>query len=188
MDEKYGVGYRFQQFDQIRRNWASFMAVGILLIILGSAAIGFSVFTTLFSIFILGSLLTSTGILQIVQSFWARKWSGLFLSAALGILYLVTGVICFARPAASAMALTLLIAAFSLINGLVKMFNATLLRFSQSGWVFLNGLITFILGILILADWPVSGLWVIGLFVGIDILLLGWTWVLLALSAKENEP
>ncbi|CCB86650.1 MULTISPECIES: HdeD family acid-resistance protein [Parachlamydia] len=187
MDEKYGLGYRFQEFDQIRRNWTGFLAIGILLIIIGSAAIGFSVFTTLFSIFILGAFLASAGILQIIQSFWARKWSGLFLSAALGILYLVTGVICFARPTSSAIALTLLIAAFCLISGLVKMFNAIVLRFSQWGWVFFNGLITFILGILILSDWPVSGLWVIGLFVGIDILLLGWTWVLLALSAKKSE-
>lgn len=186
-NQKYGLSYGFHEVGEIRRNWGGFLALGLFLILIGAAAIGFSTFATLFSVILLGGLLIASGVVQIVQSFWARRWSGLFFSLLLGILYLVTGVLCIARPASSALALTLLIAAFCFVGGLFKMINALILRFPYWGWVFFNGLVTFILGVLILSEWPVSGLWVIGLFVGIDILLLGWTWVVLALSARPKN-
>jgi uncharacterized membrane protein HdeD (DUF308 family) len=184
--QRYGWSHGFHDVAEIRKNWGGFLALGLLLIILGSLGIVYSIFTTFFSVFLLGALLVASGIIEIIQSFWARHWSGVFFSILLGILYLVTGGLCFARPVASAVALTLLIAAFCFIGGLFKMINALILRFSHWGWVFFNGLVTFILGMLIVADWPVSGLWVIGLFVGIDILLLGWTWVVLALAARKS--
>jgi uncharacterized membrane protein HdeD (DUF308 family) len=118
----------------------------------------------------------------------ASKWSGLFLSLLLGILYIITGLLCIANPRMAAITLTLWIAALCFVIGLFKMITSLMLRFEHWGWVFFNGLITFILGALIYANWPVSGLWVIGLFIGIDLILAGWTWVLLSLGLHKSLP
>ncbi|MBA3722699.1 MAG: DUF308 domain-containing protein [Parachlamydiaceae bacterium] len=160
--------------------------MGIILIILGMIALSYNFFTTYYSIVVLGSLLVISGAVQIAQSFLARKWSGLFLSLLVGILYIVVGFMCLAKPTQTAMSLTLLIAAFLFIGGLFRMITSALLRFDQWGWVFFNGVITFILGIMIFSEWPISGLWVIGLFIGIDMILSGWSWVLLALTARPQ--
>lgn len=131
-----------------------------------------------------GIFLLAVGIIQIVEALMAHKWSGVFFSLLIGILYLVTGFLCVTRPAVTAIGLTFWIAAFCFIAGLFRMFSAVLLRFKHWGWVFFNGLITFLLGLMIYMDWPLSGFWVIGLFLGIDIILSGWTWIMLALTAK----
>ena len=54
------------------------------------------------------------------------------------------------------------------------------------GMVFFNGVVTFLLGAMIYANWPLSGLWVIGLFIGVDLILAGWSWVLLSLTARSK--
>jgi uncharacterized membrane protein HdeD (DUF308 family) len=171
----------------VRENWQWFLGLGLLLILLGTAIIGSSYYATIFSVILLGVFLIAAGAVQIVQAFMERKWSGLFLSLFLGILYIVTGFVCVARPATAAISITLWIAAFCLIVGLFKIFSSVILRFDQWGWVFFNGIVTFLLGILIYEGWPLSGLWVIGLFIGIDLILSGWSWVILSLSARTKK-
>ncbi|MBA3816348.1 MAG: HdeD family acid-resistance protein [Parachlamydiaceae bacterium] len=183
MDNKLTT--RFRDIDEVRQNWGWFFALGILLVLLGCAVISSSFYATIFSVFILGIFLLGAGIVQIVQAFLARKWSGLFLSLMLGILYIVVGTFCAARPAIAAVSLTLWIAAFCFVAGLFRMLTSLILRFDQWEWMFFSGLITFILGAMIYAEWPLSGLWVIGLFVGIDMLLCGWSWILLSLTARK---
>ena len=61
-----------------------------------------------------------------------------------------------------------------------------MMRFEHWGWVLFNGLITFVLGLMIYQQWPLAGLWIIGLFVGIDMILSGWSWLLLSLSARKS--
>lgn len=174
----------FYDIGEVRQNWGWFLALGLLLVVLGVGVIGSSFFATLFSIMFLGIFLLGAGIIQIVQTFMARKWSGVFLSLLLAVLYLVTGFLCVARPEITAITLTLWIAAFFFIAGLFRMISSLILRFDHWGWIFFNGLITFILGILIFSDWPISGLWVIGLFIGIDLVLTGVSWIALSLTAR----
>ncbi len=59
------------------------------------------------------------------------------------------------------------------------------MRFPHWGWVLFNGIITLILGIIIWRQWPVSGLWVIGLFIGIDLIISGWAWIMLSFAARQ---
>lgn len=177
-----------RDIEDVREHWGWFLALGILLIVLGLGVIGSSFIATLFSVVILGIFLLGAGIVQIVQAFLARKWTGLFLSLLLGCLYLITGFLCVTRPGVAAISITLWIAALLFVAGLFRMLTALILRFDQWGWVFFNGLVTFILGALIYADWPVSGLWVIGLFVGVDLILSGWSWVVLSTTARKYFP
>lgn len=184
-NNEMGTNPQFRELAEAKDNWSWFLAFGLLLVILGCAVIGSSYFATVFSIFIFGVFLLAGGIVQIIQAFMARKWSGLFITLLLGILYIITGALCAANPALMAINLTLFIAAFCFIAGLFRMISALIMRFDQWGWLFFNGLVTFLLGAMIYANWPLSGLWVIGLFIGIDLILSGWNWIILALTARR---
>lgn len=168
-----------------KRNWGWFLALGVLLVLLGTAVISSSYYATVFSVMFFGLFLIGAGSVQIVQAFLAHRWSGLFLSLLVGILYAVTGFLFIARPEVTAIALTFWIAALCFAVGLFKMLSSLILRFDQWGWVFLNGLVTFLLGLMIYSSWPVSGLWVIGLFIGIDLILSGLSWIALSLTGRR---
>lgn len=177
----------FREVEDVKKNWGWFFLLGALLVALGAGVISASYYTTVFSVMLFGAVLAGTGVVQFIQAFMARKWSGTFLALFLAVLYLITGVLCVANPTMSAITLTLGIAAFCFVAGMFRMIAALMLRFNQWGWVFFNGLVTFILGVSIYAEWPVSGLWLIGLFIGIDIIMSGWSWIFLSLAARFSK-
>lgn len=180
-----GKNIYLRDIEEARKNWGWFLALGILLIILGLGVISSSYYATIFSVIIFGFFLLGAGIVQIVQAFLAHKWSGFFLTLFLGVLYLITGFICVSRPAVAAINITLWIAAFCFIVGLFRMISSLIVRHDLWGWVFFNGLVTFLLGVMIYSNWPLSGLWVIGLFIGIDMIMSGFAWVWMALTVKS---
>jgi uncharacterized membrane protein HdeD (DUF308 family) len=178
-------GYASKSVDlkEFGHNRGWFLALGIIMIILGAFALGSSMMVTLFSMLFLGWLLLFTGVYEAVQSFWERHWGGFFLHLALGILYVVVGLMLVARPGVGALALTLLMAMFFMVAGIFRIIMALAMRFPQWGWMLFNGIVTLILGVLIWAQWPVSALWIIGLFIGIDLIFTGCAWVMLSLAA-----
>ncbi len=169
----------------LRKNWGWFLALGIALIALGTLAIGSSLVATLATVIAFGTLLLLGGGVQIVGAFFSRKWKGFFQELLVGVLYLVIGFMMLANPAATALAVTLMVGAFLLISGVFRIVASVIERFEGWGWVFVSGLISAALGIMIWQQWPVSGLWVIGLFVGIEMLFSGWHWVMLAIAARQ---
>ena len=84
------------------------------------------------------------------------------------ILYVVVGFMIVANPGAAAVTLTLLIALFLMFGGIFRIVVALILRFPHWGWLFLHGIVNLLLGIAIWRRWPWDGLWVIGLFIGIE--------------------
>ena len=104
----------------------------------------------------------------------------------MGLFYTFAGFLCIFKPVQSAEGLTLLIAAVLLIGGSFRAVTALSHRFEYWGLAVFSGLISIGLGILILAEWPSSSFWVIGVFVGVDLLLAGWAWVLLSLTARKS--
>lgn len=183
--KELGSALHFGEIEAARTCWGGFLALGLAMTVLGGIAIWASVATTLFSVVFAGILLLVAGIVQVVHGFLAREWKGLFLSFLVGVVYFVTGLLCLANPAVTAMTFTLLIGAYCLAIGLFRILASLFYRFHYWGWVFFNGVVTAVLGILIVTHWPVSGLWVIGLFVGVDILLAGWSLIMLSISARE---
>lgn len=175
----------FRSLENLRRNWGWFLLLGIALIALGIAAIYASTATTLVTVWFLGALLLASGIINIIYAFWAHKWSGFFLSLLVGIIYALLGLAFLNNPMIGALTLTLLLAAFFVVSGLFRIIYAVALRFEHWGWVVLSGIIALVLGALIYSQWPISGLWVIGLFIGIDLIFYGWTWVIISLAARN---
>lgn len=176
---------RQNQFNVLQERWGFAMFLGILLIVLGTLAIGAAVLTTMLSIFILGGIVLAAGIFQVCHAFTSKSWGGFSAEFLVGILYIVVGGLLIARPVQSAESLTLLLAALFFVGGLFRIYAALVHRPSEWGWLFLSGVISLVLGGLIWAQWPESGLWVIGAFIGIDILFTGWTLLMLGFLGKR---
>ena len=104
------------------------------------------------------------------------------------MLRFVVGILLVSRPLLGAEAITLLLAALFLVGGSIRAVTSVFLQLPGWGWMLLNGIVTLWLGLLILNQWPSSAIWVIGLFVGIDLLFDGWSMIAVALAAHRIPP
>jgi len=173
--------------QELSKNWKWLLGLGMASIIIGIFALGASVLMTLASVILFGWILLLMGGIEIGNSFHQKHWGGFFIHLVNGILSIVVGFLIVANPGASALVLTLLLAMFFLVGGIFRILTALLMRYPSWGWRLLNGVVTLVLGILIWNQWPSSGLWVIGLFVGIDLIFTGWASVMLALAGRRLE-
>jgi uncharacterized membrane protein HdeD (DUF308 family) len=169
---------------EIVNNWGWFLAFGLALVLLGVLAIVRSVAATVVSMLFFGWLLLFAAGIEVVQAIMVGKWAGLFQHWLSAALFGVLGTLIIWRPVVTAEILTLLIGAFFLVAGVFQLVTPFVISLPEWGWHALNGLITLVLGILILAQWPVSGLWVIGLFLGIELVFYGAAWVAVALRLR----
>ncbi len=170
---------------ELKRSWGWYLALGIVMIVLGTIAIGSTFVMTIASVFFFGWLLIIGGVMEVIHAFWHKRWAGFFLDLLTGVLYVVVGWMMVTNPKESALLLTLIIAMFLLFEGVFRIVAAVAARYPHWGWVMFNGVISLILGIMIWRQWPYSGLWVIGLFVGIEMLLNGWSLVMLSLTGRK---
>ena len=166
-------------------NWGWFLAFGIVLLLLGIAAVARSVTATVASMMFFGWVLVFASLIQFVEAFMVGKWAGFFLHLLVAILFGLVGVLMLTKPTISAEAVTFVMSVFFLIGGLYQLVAALWTHLPGWGWQALNGVLSSIMGILIIAQWPVSGLWVIGLFVGIDLIFYGASWIALALNLHK---
>ena len=171
--------------SSFEERWNWFLGIGVTSLILGIIAIIGAQFTSLATIIFLGIILVAGAITKFIAAFWARQWSGFWLSLIMAALYLVIGFLCLMKPIGALVALTLIISALFLISGISKIVSSLFLRFENWGWVFFSGLVSLLLGILVLAEWPESSLWVIGTFVGVDLVIAGWVWIAFACEARR---
>ncbi len=165
----------------LRRNRVWILIFGIALIVLGMIAIGDVVLFTLVSVRVLGWLLLIEGIIEAVQAFRHRTTGHFFLHLLVAVLSLVVGFMLLRNTGAGVLALTLVLSIYFIVGGLFRITAAIATRLPSWGWLLFNGIITFFLGVLVLTQWPSSALWLIGLFVGIDLIVGGWSRVMLAL-------
>ncbi len=177
-----------QEFRHLRQTWWWFLLLGFLLVVLGAAAIVFPAFTvaaTFGTMLVLGVMLMAAGVATILGAFWAGHWSGLLLQVLAGILYLVCGYLIVDRPFKAVLAGTLFLAALFIVLGLFRTVVALVLRFPQWGWSLLNGVITFLAGVVIYRHAPGDAFWVLGLLIGLEMLFHGWTWIMLATAIRR---
>jgi uncharacterized membrane protein HdeD (DUF308 family) len=181
-----GTSTLADELRMLRSSWIWFLVLGIAMVVLGTFAISYACIVTLSvaAAWLFGFLMIAGGIAEIVNSFYAGRWSGTLLHMLIGILYAVVGIMIVDQPEEAAIQLTLIIAIFLVISGLFRIVFSISERFTGWGWVLLNGAVSLFLGILIYKQWPSSGLWVIGLFIGIDLIFNGWSWIMLALGLR----
>ena len=174
--------------EALSRNWGWLLALGILMIILGVVAMAAPVVATIAIQVMLGWLLVISGIAEGIHAFMVKEWRGFLLELLSAVLYLGVGLLLLVDPLKGALALTLILAVFLLVEGIFKIITALRVRDHRGwGWLLASGIVSVVLGVLIWAQWPASGLWVIGLLVGIQLLFTGWSLVMLALVARGHR-
>lgn len=173
-----------QMPQELIQYWGWFLAFGIALVAIGVAAVARAFTATIASMLFFGWLLVIAAVIEIVQAVIVGHWAGFFHHLLAAILFGVTGLLLVTRPLISAEALTFVMAIFFLIGGLFELIGSSIVALPGWGWQAVDGIITIALGALVLAQWPASGLWVIGLFIGIDLIFYGFAWIALALGLR----
>jgi uncharacterized membrane protein HdeD (DUF308 family) len=178
------TGALIDERASLRRFWWLFFFLGLASIIVGFVAISAAFVATMASIFVFGILLLVAGVTEVIHAILVRNLKGFALHLLAAALYLFVGLFMLEDPIRAAEVITLVLAACFLVGGILRLVFSIAVQFPSWGWVMLNGIVDLILGCLIWAGLPESSLWVIGMFVGIDLLFHGWSWVILALSVR----
>ena len=172
---------------QLRASWGWFVGLGVLSIIAGLLALGNMMVGTLASVLFISAMMLVTGIAHIVHAFKVREWGSFALWLLTGILYTVAALLIAYNPLLGAGVFTLFIGIALIATGIMRIVVAIGMR-HQDGWLWmlLAGLVTLLLGLVIMARWPINSLWVLGLFLGVDLLCTGVALVLLGLRLKPR--
>jgi uncharacterized membrane protein HdeD (DUF308 family) len=170
---------------EIVQYWGWFLAFGIAVTLLGIAAVVRSFAATVVSMLFFGWLLVLAGGIEVAQAVMVGHWAGFFQHLLAAILFGIAGLLLVTQPMKSAEVLTMFMAMFFLVGGLFQVVGSIAVALPGWGWQVADGLITMVLGLLILSGWPASGLWVIGLFIGIDLIFYGLAWIALALGLRS---
>ncbi len=179
------AGVVHHELHHVRSYWCWFLALGVLLLVCGTLAVGFPFVASLVAIRALSIVLLVAGVATLVGSFWAGKWSGFLIQVLVGLLYVAAGVVVEDKPGVSILLITVYVAVTFMVMGIFRILAAMVLRFPQWGWTLLNGCVTFLAGLVIFRHLPFAAVWVIGLLVGLEMLFSGWAWIMLALAIKR---
>ena len=170
----------------LKKNWGWLLALGILLLILGFIGLGMEIALTVASVLFLGVLLLIGAVAQIIQAFKGKGWKSIGLHILNAILYGVAGIIMLINPLIASIVFTLALGFIILVVGIIRIVMAFQIKGAKGwAWPLVGGIISIILGLLIIAQWPISGFWVIGLFVAIEMIVSGWSYIFVALAARH---
>jgi uncharacterized membrane protein HdeD (DUF308 family) len=172
----------------LRKNWGWTIGYGVLLALAGIIALGSVLTATIASVLFVGVAMIACGFIEIVYGIAMRSWKNFFLWVLLGVLYVIGGFAVFENPLLAAGFLTLMLGAGLIAAGLLRIFLAFHLP-KDASWIFvgLSGVVTLLLGVVVVAQWPISSLWVIGTFLGVDLIFAGATWIGVGLTLKSAE-
>jgi len=173
----------------VREHWKAFLIEGILLVILGLAAMILPPLASLAVTIFLGWMFLISGIAGLALTFWARAMPGFWWSLFSAVLAIVAGIVLLAQPVQGTLTLTIVVGAYFLAEGVVTILYALEHRKELSerwGWLLTAGIMDILVAGIILAGLPGSALWALGVLVGINMLFGGATLIGMALAARNN--
>ena len=174
-------------FGELEKNWGWLLLFGIVSILLGTAGLGMTFMLTEVSVVFFGVLLVVGGVFQLLDAFKCRGWKGIAWHVLIALLYVGAGLLMVLHPALASLSLTLFIAYILIAIGVLRGIMAFQLRPSKGWWwALISGIVSVVLGGLIIMEWPQSGLWIIGLFIAIELIFNGWSYVFVALAARAS--
>jgi uncharacterized membrane protein HdeD (DUF308 family) len=174
--------------DSLQRHWGWLLGLGILLLILGCIGLGMDIALTIVSMYFFAALLMVSGLSHFADAFKYKRWKGAIWQILVAILYLVAAGIILYDPILASTIITALLAWVLIVIGVTRIAMSMSLKDNKGwGWIFFAGITSLILGILILLQWPTSGLWVIGMFIAIDMIVSGWTYIFMAIAARAAK-
>lgn len=170
---------------ELASKWGWFMAMGILLLVVGViAAFTLPFATTAVTIYI-GIMMLFGGAIQTVHAFSVKSWGRFFYWLIAGLLYTIGAIVCLVEPILAAAFFTFLLGFLLIVAGVIRIVVGFQSRGVRGyGWIIAAGIITAIAGLIITTGWPFNSLWVLGLFLSIDLIFQGWSWIAFSLGLR----
>src|ERR1700736_4317223 len=173
----------------VRAHWKAFLIEGILLVILGLAAMIVPPLASLAVTIFLGWMFLISGVAGLMLTFWARKMPGFWWSLISAALAVAAGIILLAQPVQGTLTLTIVVGAYFLAEGVATIMYALEHRRELSerwSWLLVAGIMDLLIAAVIIAGLPGSAEWAIGLLVGINLVFGGATLIGVALAARQG--
>lgn len=162
------------QLAPLRRNWGWLMAGGAALVLLGIVGLGSATLLSVASAIWFGAMMLVGGIIVLAGAFRSAGWRGVLLNTLIGLLYLGVGIFTLVNPVAATASLTLFVGVALLATGILRIVVGLQNRqLPFWAWVVISGLLSLLLGGMILLQWPASSLWVLGTFLAIELIFQG---------------
>jgi uncharacterized membrane protein HdeD (DUF308 family) len=183
-----GEGVRRAIANAIHEHWVLFLIEGIVLVILGIAALVVPVVATLAFTLLIGWLFLISGIVGLITTFWMRGVPGFWWALLSGLLGVAAGIVLLRWPISGTVSLTLVLIAFFFVEGIATIMYAIEHRAQLSsrwGWMLVSGIVDLILAGIIFAGLPGTATWALGLLVGINLLFGGAAMIAMALAARN---
>ena len=146
--------------------------MGIALIILGAIILATPVLAGIVSVIIIGAMMIIAGLVQCARGFHGISVMSRLTWVIIGVVTLVCGIFVIAHPIFGLGFLTLLLAIYFFVDGIVKL-GASFKYTYGRGWLIASGILSMLLAYLIWINWPLSGGWAIGVLVGINFIFTG---------------
>ncbi len=164
--------------------WA-YALLGLVFVIAGIYVLGNLVAASIITAWLLGFVVLVAGVAEVIHAFYAKSWGGFAYSLLIGALYLIAGCVLVFNPLGALLPLTLAFGVLVLGSAIVRIVMA-FRYWAHAGWMLLiSGLIGVGASVIILSGWPVTGLWVFGLVVGVDLLSYGFWWIAYAFTGRH---
>ena len=172
----------------LRAKWGWIVALGVVYLLAGLVALGSVVMATVASVFVVGVMMIIAGVAEVFSAFQIKSWGKFLLWVLLGVLYIVAGFVTWDNPLFAAVLLTLMLGASLVASGIMRIILAFNMKAEMPWiWVALSGVITLSLGLLILARWPINSIYILGLFLGIDLIMAGAGWIGLGFGLRRGQ-
>lgn len=173
--------------EPLRAKSGWIIALGVVYLIAGVVALSSVALATAISVFLVGIMMLISGFAEIINAFQVKSWGKFFLWLLLGALYVVAGILTLENPLLTAKLLTLLLGASLIASGIAKIILAFNMQAGLS-WtvVVLAGVVTLLVGLVIVAKWPVGSLYILGIFLAVDLIFTGIGWISIGLGLKPH--
>ncbi|BCH24189.1 HdeD family acid-resistance protein [Mesorhizobium sp. L-8-3] len=183
-----GVDYE-RRAQSLHSRWRLFLFLGIVLIVAGILAVALPAISTLAASVVLGAVLALAGVVKMVKSLQVKEWSGFVWQELTGVVEVVGGILIFFNPLKGALAITLLIALVFLVQGILQIALAVVVR-NQDGWHWfaISGLVALAASAALALKLPHTSIYTPGTIAGISLLVAGGAYVAIALTMRKARP
>jgi uncharacterized membrane protein HdeD (DUF308 family) len=186
MTSVFSPGSGLAAVAPLRAKWGWIVALGVVYLVAGLIALGSVMAATAATVLVVGIMMIVAGVFEVINAFQVKTWGRFIFWLLLGVLYIVAGFVAWDNPFLTAIWLTLILGAALVASGLVRIFLAFNMKHGSPWvWVVISGLITLLLGVIILAHWPFSAVYTLGIFLGVDLVFAGAAWISLGLGLKN---
>lgn len=173
--------------ENVRRYWGWFLALGIVMLILGLVALSSLLVATLVKTLVYGWLLLVGGIVTAIGAFRIGGTWNIILGVLLALLFGYAGWMLITNPVLGAAVVTLALGIYLVVGGIFRVIMAFIDRFDGYIWAVVSGVLSIILGAIIWSGWPGTSIWTLGLLLGIDLVMNGVSWIVSSLAARNAE-